>query len=286
MKGRTFDSFIVHSVNQTAYDLCAGLARLTAKQKSPIVLLGDSGAGKSHLLWAIVNHYRANRVSAGIALISPASFPAVVKELASTPEKLAVSGPIVLLVDDLHRFDSNDAAILEKILFAMQEYGHAVVLATRKHPSLLSALSGKCKAFLNNGAIVGMEPLPACGRSGTDGGREGLDAKYSSSDVHWDATITDRGSKVSAPASEAHVESTDPFVVEMKTTVRNLEELLSSWLRSSAETATGGLHTTSNVSCDRTLLELANKLDELKNEILDALNTGSLRLFRSNDEDG
>lgn len=70
MKGLTFDNFINHVSNQNAYDSCFRLAHFEGERKSPIVLLGESGAGKSHLLWALVNHYRTNKVNVGVALIS------------------------------------------------------------------------------------------------------------------------------------------------------------------------------------------------------------------------
>lgn len=159
MKGLTFDTFINHPTNQNAYDMCFKLARFEGERKSPIVLLGDSGAGKSHLLWAIVNHYRSNRVPVGIALISATDFPAKVKDLAVVPDKLTSSMPVVLLVDDLQRFEK-DMEDLEKVVFAVHEHGHTVVFATQVHPNVMSKLSGKFKALLGSGVIIGMKPLP------------------------------------------------------------------------------------------------------------------------------
>ena len=160
MKTLTFDTFIQDPANQNAFDVCSKLARFDASLKSPIVLLGDSGSGKTHLLWALVNHYRAGAPPVGIALISPSSFPDVVKQLASRPEKLTADTPVVLLVDDLHAFDRTGAGDLEKVLFALHEHGHHAILATHRHPTLIPALSGKCKALLNDGVIVGIKPAP------------------------------------------------------------------------------------------------------------------------------
>lgn len=160
MKGLTFDNFINHSTNQNAYDVCVRLSRFEGERKSPVVLLGERGAGKSHLLWALVNYYRSKQVNVGIALISATDFPAKVKDLAVVPAKLATSTPVVLLVDDLQKFSQSDAGDLEKVLFAVHEHGHTVVVATQIHPNVLPVLSGKFKAFLNSGVIIGMKPLP------------------------------------------------------------------------------------------------------------------------------
>ena len=160
MKGLTFDNFINHSTNQNAYDACVRLSRFEGERKSPVVLLGERGAGKSHLLWALVNYYRSKQVNVGIALISATDFPAKVKDLAVVPAKLATPTPVVLLVDDLQKFSQSDAGDLEKVLFAVHEHGHTVVVATQIHPNVLPVLSGKFKAFLNSGVIIGMKPLP------------------------------------------------------------------------------------------------------------------------------
>ena len=160
MKGLTFDNFINHSTNQNAYDTCVRLSRFEGERKSPVVLLGERGAGKSHLLWALVNYYRSKQVNVGIALISATDFPAKVKDLAVVPAKLATATPVVLLVDDLQKFSQSDAGDLEKVLFAVHEHGHTVVVATQIHPNVLPVLSGKFKAFLNSGVIIGMKPLP------------------------------------------------------------------------------------------------------------------------------
>lgn len=160
MKGLTFENFINHPSNQNAYELCSRLARFEGERKSPIVLLGEAGAGKSHLLWALVNYYRTNKVRVGVALISASDFPAKVKDLAIVPDKLTSGSPVVLLVDDLQQFSARDIADLERVLFAINEYGHTAVLATQMHPNVLPVLSGKLKAFLNSGVTIGMKALP------------------------------------------------------------------------------------------------------------------------------
>jgi hypothetical protein len=160
MKGLTFDNFINHASNQNAYDSCFRLAHFEGERKSPIVLLGETGAGKSHLLWALVNHYRTNKVNVGVALISASDFPAKVKDLAVVPDKLTSGMPVVLLVDDLHLFSPKDIADLERVLYVVNEHGHTAVLATQIHPNVLPMLSGKLKAFLNSGVIIGMKALP------------------------------------------------------------------------------------------------------------------------------
>ena len=159
MKGFSFDSFVVHETNQAAYDMCSKLAVLDKNIPRPIVLLGESGSGKSHLLWAVVNQFRERNAKVGVALISSKDFPNKVKNLPDNPEKLQKKYPVVLIVDELHLFEK-DAAVLERVILAFQEHNQIVVVATNIHPSILPSISGKLKAYLNNGTIIGIKPLP------------------------------------------------------------------------------------------------------------------------------
>ena len=159
MKGFSFDSFVVHETNQAAYDMCSRLAALDKNVPRPIVLLGESGSGKSHLLWAVVNQFRERNEKVGVALISSKDFPNKVKELPDRPEKLQKKYPVILIVDELHLFEK-DAAALERVMLAFQEHNQIVLVSTNIHPSILPSLSGKLKAYLNNGTIIGIKPLP------------------------------------------------------------------------------------------------------------------------------
>ncbi len=159
MKRLTFDTFIPHKSNQGAYEIAREVARMQPELPRPVVFLGESGSGKTHLLWAIVNYFRDRNSVVRLALISPRDFPDKVKRLSSDEDKLKAQPPIVLLVDDLHGF-AQHAADLEKTVLALIQHGHNAVLATRIHPNVLSGFSGKFKALLNAGAIAGIKALP------------------------------------------------------------------------------------------------------------------------------
>lgn len=159
MKGFSFDSFVVHETNQAAYDVCRKMATLEKDLPQPIVLLGESGSGKSHLLWAIVNQYRERNTKVGVALISSKDFPNKVKDLPNRPDKLQGKYPAILIVDELHLFEK-DVADLENVMLAFQQAKQLVIIATNIHPSILPTISGKLKAYIGNGSIVGIKPLP------------------------------------------------------------------------------------------------------------------------------
>ncbi|HOQ89144.1 MAG TPA: DnaA/Hda family protein, partial [Candidatus Hydrogenedentes bacterium] len=156
MKGMTFNSFIEDENNQAAVAICRRVAALDKTLKSPIVLLADRGAGKTHLLWSIVNYYREHQTRVGVALISASDFPRKVRRLVEDPAPLQKNRAAVLLVDELELF-REDAGELEAVVGVFLDHGHTVVLASQVHPSALSALSGRFRALLSGGTIVGFQ---------------------------------------------------------------------------------------------------------------------------------
>lgn len=158
MKGMTFNTFIEDENNQAAVDLCRRVAALDKTISSPVVLLADHGAGKTHLLWAIVNYYREHQTRVGVALISASDFPGKVRRLVQDPAPLQKNRPAVLLVDELELF-REDAGELEAVVRIFLDNGHTVVLASSVHPSALSALSGRFRALLSGSTIIGFQAV-------------------------------------------------------------------------------------------------------------------------------
>lgn len=56
----TFDTFIVGSSNKFAHAACLAVATNPANAYNPLFLYGNSGLGKTHLLYAIGNEIKKN----------------------------------------------------------------------------------------------------------------------------------------------------------------------------------------------------------------------------------
>jgi hypothetical protein len=166
MKGMTFANFVADENNQAAFDICRKVASLKGDAAKPITLVGEKGTGKSHLLWAIVNDFREHQARVGVALVSASEFPQKVRNLVNNPAPIQKNRAAALLVDELELFKEN-APELEAVVRTFLDNGHMVVLASRIHPSALSGYSGKFKALLSSGSIVGMQ---ATGATSADGG--------------------------------------------------------------------------------------------------------------------
>ena len=70
----TFDTFVVGPSNRLAYAASIAVAEQPAKNYNPLLIYGDSGLGKTHLLSAIANVIRKNDPNAKIAYIKGDDF--------------------------------------------------------------------------------------------------------------------------------------------------------------------------------------------------------------------
>ena len=62
----TFDTFVVGPSNKLAYAASQAVAEHPAQNYNPLLIYGDSGLGKTHLLYAIANVIRRNDQNAKI----------------------------------------------------------------------------------------------------------------------------------------------------------------------------------------------------------------------------
>ena len=147
MNGHSFESFEVHSANRAAFEACRAVARRDYSGPRPVVLLGDAGTGKSHLLWSIVRETRAAKTRIGLGLVLPGQFPDAVRNLVGNPAPVRKGRPALLLVDELERFQEN-APDLEAVVKLFLENGHDIVFATRTPPERITALSKGLRAVL------------------------------------------------------------------------------------------------------------------------------------------
>ena len=153
MKRFGFNAFIVDDENRAAFGACRGVAPLETEAPVPIVLVGEHGCGKTHLLCAIANDVRTSLEHAGIAYITPDRFPDEVRTLVDDPRPVDLAQKAVLLVDDLDRFDT-DLELLGKIARLFVENDHSVVFASRVHPEQSEALPKELRGLLETARIV------------------------------------------------------------------------------------------------------------------------------------
>lgn len=153
MKQFTFGTFAVNDANRRAFEICRDVASLKPIHPQPVILLGDRGRGKTHLLYAIANCVRAANARTGIAYITANDFPARVRALVKDPVPVLRADAAVLLVDHLEEF-ADHLDELEAVVRLFVQHRHWVVLATSIHPGRLDHLPVGLRQLITYGQVV------------------------------------------------------------------------------------------------------------------------------------
>ena len=105
----TFDTFVVGPSNKLAYAASVAVAQHPAQNYNPLLIYGDSGLGKTHLIYAIANVIKKNSENAKIAYVKGDDFTnELVAAIQAGPNKTAemrekYRQADLLLVDDIAR---------------------------------------------------------------------------------------------------------------------------------------------------------------------------------------
>ncbi len=155
-------SFVVGASNEYAFR-SADLTGRGRQQASPLVLCGPSGAGKTHLLRAIVREYRRYHVGAAAVYLSAEQFTTGFLEalrgsgLPSFRQKCR--GAKLLAIDDLQFFPGKRRTIEELLhtFDTMAAEGRQLVLASDRGLNELRALGPELISRLSGGLICEIE---------------------------------------------------------------------------------------------------------------------------------
>jgi chromosomal replication initiator protein len=131
-----FESFVVHDANERAVRVCHAIAELHSVAVQPIVICGERGSGKTHLLCATANLARAQSARVALFGITPKYFPDKVRRLAADASQVRDVHQAILLVDDLEGI-TGLVHELEAVVRAFVESGQPVILCSSIHPERL-----------------------------------------------------------------------------------------------------------------------------------------------------
>lgn len=134
-----FSIFVVDDANREAFEFCRKMAGLESPAGGLHALVGERGAGKTHLLYAIVDEIRNSSSRTGIAYISPSRIPDELRSLVEDPTPVDLAEQAILLVDDVDRFDE-DLQVLGDIVRIFVENDHSVLFTSSVHPGRLRDL--------------------------------------------------------------------------------------------------------------------------------------------------
>ncbi|HUW59894.1 MAG TPA: DnaA/Hda family protein [Candidatus Bathyarchaeia archaeon] len=157
----TFSTFVVKNENREASDLCLAVANLQPVKPQPLLLLADSGAGKTHLLCAIVNHVKKHAPRTALAYVTARDFPMAVRALAEDAGPVTRAHSAILLVDQLEKLAPDLLEILDRIAPLFLEENRYLVIAAQTDPQELPGLPAHLLSLLQSGRIARLEKAAA-----------------------------------------------------------------------------------------------------------------------------
>ena len=160
----TFDTFIVGRSNQMAHATCCAVADNPANEYNPLFIYGQSGLGKTHLLYAIANRVRENNPSAKIVLVKGEAFTnelieAIRREQTSKfREKYRQSD--VFLIDDVQFISGKEATQIEffNTFNDLYEAKKQIILTSDRPPKEIKTLEDRLRSRFESGMVVDVQP--------------------------------------------------------------------------------------------------------------------------------
>lgn len=155
----TFETYIEGEANESVDEVARRVAMNPANEANPLVLVGSTGVGKTHLLHAIGNAL-LDRGVAPVACFSSQDFHDMIAKAGERgqldPWSARLGAVPALLVDDLHLLKDREdtqrelAELVQRILSAPGQ----VVLTSNTPPEQTEGLCDELRTRLENGTIV------------------------------------------------------------------------------------------------------------------------------------
>ena len=162
----TFETFVVGPSNKLAYAASVAVAEHPAQNYNPLLIYGDSGLGKTHLIYAIANVIRRNDPRSKIAYVKGddltnelvAAIQAGPNKTAEMREKYRQAD--LLLVDDV-QFIAGKKQTQEEFFHTfnnLYESGRQIVLTSDRPPSEMTQLEDRLRTRFEWGLLVDVAP--------------------------------------------------------------------------------------------------------------------------------
>ena len=160
----TFDTFIVGSSNKFAHAAALAVATHDTRNYNPLFIHGDSGLGKTHLLFAIMNEVKNRKPDSFVVYVKGEQFT---NELISaiknqtTPEfREKYRKADYLLVDDIQFIAGRDSTQEEffHTFNTLYESGKQIVLTSDRPPKEIKTLEDRLRTRFEMGLMADIQP--------------------------------------------------------------------------------------------------------------------------------
>ena len=160
----TFDTFVVGPSNKLAYAASKSVADYPAAHYNPLLIYGDSGLGKTHLIYAIANAIRARDPKAKITYAKGDDMTNelinAIQEGAAGEMREKYRTADLLLVDDV-QFIAGKKQTQEEFFHTfntLYESGRQIVLTSDRPPSEMTTLEDRLRTRFEWGLLVDVQP--------------------------------------------------------------------------------------------------------------------------------
>ena len=160
----TFETFVVGPSNKLAYAAARSVAEKPASNYNPLFIYGDSGLGKTHLLYAIAHVTRKNNRHSRIAYVKGDDFTneliQSIRENKNQEFRDKYRQADLLLVDDV-QFIAGKKQTQEEFFHTfntLSESGRQIVLTSDRPPSEMTQLEDRLRTRFEWGLLVDVAP--------------------------------------------------------------------------------------------------------------------------------
>ena len=160
----TFETFVVGPSNKLAYAASQAVANHPAQNYNPLLIYGDSGLGKTHLIYAIANVIRKNDPRSKIAYVKGDDFTNelvdAIREGKTAEMREKYRQADLLLVDDI-QFIAGKKQTQEEFFHTfnnLYESGRQIVLTSDRPPSEMTMLEDRLRTRFEWGLLVDVAP--------------------------------------------------------------------------------------------------------------------------------
>jgi chromosomal replication initiator protein len=157
----TFDSFVQGSSNRLAFAAAQSVGELPGKQYNPLLIHGNSGLGKTHLLHAIGNYVTKEWPERKVLYVTTEMFLNDFIKAIQSRTQLALHQRYrevdVLLIDDIQFMESRGETFHEEIFHTYNELhaeGRQIVLTSDRSPRHLGGLEERFRSRLLQGLVA------------------------------------------------------------------------------------------------------------------------------------
>ena len=163
--GYTFDNFIVGNSNRFAHAAAMAVAKAPGKAYNPLMIYGNSGLGKTHLLLAIGQYIEENSAKKpDIKYLKGDEFTVQMVESIKSGKaeefRHKYRNVDLLLVDDI-QFIAGKEATQEEFFHTFNniyEAGHQIVITSDRPPVEMTTLDDRLRTRFEGGLIADVQP--------------------------------------------------------------------------------------------------------------------------------